>query len=596
MLLAGTVGLVHAEPRGTNAKPTPAFVLVIQAPDDQRELLEKHLELRRFADQSDLSDGEIRRLTENARRDSRQLLATQGYFSPEITLEQEDSDVYPGQRRLIMKVVPGEPTRVTKVSIDFAGPIADNPQDRPQRETIQRGWSLRSGDRFTQNAWNNAKQTAVRDLVKRRYPTGQISYSLADIDPETHSAQLEVTLDSGPAFRIGELVVQGADRYDADLAARLAQLVPGEIYDQNLLLDAQIKLGESGYFDSVVLTLDTTGDPNAAPVLVQVSEAKKQKLVLGVGANTDVGLRLTAEHTHHKVPGIGWRAISKLELDQKKQFISTDLLAPPDEHNWRWLAAAKLEREQQVSFLVESLELRAGRSQSTSKRDRMYYLLYDAARNSGTNAPPAASALSANTAWTWREFQGLPFPTAGQGLNLEMGVGSTLDGDYSPFARGMARWLSYLPLGKSPRGLPGSGSAGRLALRAELGAVVASPSANLPTPLLFLTGGDNTVRGYAYESIGVQTPGGQTASGRYMAVGSIEWQRPITINGRQTDWESSVFVDAGSVANTPGELSPQYGAGFGVIWNSPVGPLKADLAWGFATRKLRLVLAVGFKF
>ena len=50
------------------------------------------------------------------------------------------------------------------------------------------------------------------------------------------------------------------------------------------------------------------------------------------------------------------------------------------------------------------------------------------------------------------------------------------------------------------------------------------------------------------------------------------------------------------MADTPGELSPQYGAGFGVIWNSPVGPLKADLAWGFATRKLRLVLAVGFKF
>ena len=89
---------------------------------------------------------------------------------------------------------------------------------------------------------------------------------------------------------------------------------------------------------------------------------------------------------------------------------------------------------------------------------------------------------------------------------------------------------------------------------------------------------------------------GAVSPGRYLASGSMEWQRPITINGRRSDWETAVFVDVGAVANTPSALRPDVGAGVGAIWNSPVGPLKADLAWGFATHKLRLVLAVGFKF
>ena len=592
----GGPAVAQGKSPSSEVRRAPAFVVEIEAPDDVRTLLESHLELRRFADQPDLTEGEINRLMSLARRNSQELLATQGYFSPELELLREPPAVEGAPERLVLRVQPGEPSRVTDVKIAFEGPITDDPLDRAQREAIQRDWPLRVGDRFTQGAWEGAKQKALRELVSRRYATGSIVQSLADIDPETHSARLNITLQSGPPFRIGELIVQGSDRYDSNMATRLTQLYTGEMYDQRLLLDAQKKLGESGYFDSVFLTLDTTGDPQAAPVVVQVRETKAQKLVLGIGANTDVGVRFTVEHTHHKVPWLGWRAVTNLNLDEKKQFLSTDLLAPPDARNWRWLAAGKIQREQLPSYLVNSIELRAGRSQSSDLLDRKYYLLYQDARNDGTNAPPAASALSANTGWTWRAFEGLPFPTGGHGFNLDVGIGATLGSDHSPFARGLARWQAYIPLGRTESGLPGTPPAGRIAARAEVGAVVANARANLPTTLLFLTGGDNTVRGYAYESIGVLSSNGQTNGGRYLAVGSLEWQRPITIDGRRSAFESAIFIDAGAVANTPSALRPDIGAGVGIIWNSPVGPLKADLAWGFATRKPRLVLAVGFKF
>jgi translocation and assembly module TamA len=125
---------------------------------------------------------------------------------------------------------------------------------------------------------------------------------------------------------------------------------------------------------------------------------------------------------------------------------------------------------------------------------------------------------------------------------------------------------------------------------------VNNPNA-IPFTQLFLAGGDNSVRGYEWQSIGVTRDGEITAeSGRYLATGSVEWQRPIVVNGLLTDWESAVFVDTGAVANEPNALDFKVGVGVGARWKSPIGPLQADLAYGVAVQKLRLHLSVGFVF
>jgi len=133
-------------------------------------------------------------------------------------------------------------------------------------------------------------------------------------------------------------------------------------------------------------------------------------------------------------------------------------------------------------------------------------------------------------------------------------------------------------------------------VRLEGGAVIARSEARIPDTQLFLTGGDNTVRGYSLRSIGTRLPTGQTTAGRYLAVGSVEWQRPITIDNRLTEWESTLFVDAGAVADQPGNLKPRVGVGTGARWRSPVGPLQMDVAYGVTPRRLRLHLSVGFTF
>ena len=603
-LIAGTSSALQAQtpikpvdtaPLSTSA--TTAFSLTIEAPPEIRALLEQHLELRRYQSLSDLSDNELLRLMNAAQQDTQDLLGTQGYFAPDIQMEREGA-ANDAPRRVTLRVKPGEPTLVSAVQLEFTGPIASDPGSLALRRKIEAAWSLRAGTRFTQTGWDKAKQQTLLALQRQRYPTGRITTTLADIDPLTRQARLSVTLNSGPPYQLGALTILGAERYGMELITRLTRLQVGADYDQAQLEEAQQRLVDSGYFDTVFVSLDTSADPQSAPVRVQLRESLLQKLVLGLGASTDSGARLTAEHTHHRLPLIGWRAVSKLALDRDTRTLSTELTAPPDAGNWRWVTAAQVQNQLVGSFDVSSQLLRAGRSQYGQQFDRNYYLQYDRAQTAATETTPTtvADSLSVNYAVTRRNFDSPTNPANGWGVGAEVGGGSTLGQQRDPYSRLLTRWIAYVPLGSTPDDGSAKTLSGRLSLRAQAGAVLARDGATLPSTQLFLTGGDTSVRGYGLREIGVTLPDGQTTAGRYLAFVSVEWQRPLIGFSQLKDWESTVFVDAGAVADKPGDLQAKVGVGIGARWKSPVGPLQIDLAYGVAVERLRLHLNVGFTF
>jgi translocation and assembly module TamA len=575
----------------------PAFELEIDAPEAIRNLLNTHLDIKRYREVDDLSDNELRRLMQVAQEDSRALVGTAGYFSPEIQAELDISPI--GRRRTVkLTVVPGDPAIVSEVKLTFIGAIAQDPSTQRQREQIQNDWSLRNGMRFTQDRWDAAKLQALRQLTIERFPSGQLGTSLADIEPATSLAHLSVTLDSGPGYRLGELQIKGLERYDADLVTRLARLPLGADYDQQDLIDAQQRLASSGYFDSAYVALDTSGDPENAPVVVQLREGKLKKIVLGLGISTDSGPRLSVEHTNHKLPWLGWRALSKISLDNETRVISMELTAPPDMDNWRWITSGQIQSQNTSGVDVTSQRLRGGRRQDSERIDRSYYLEYDRADTaSSTDAlPTAAQSLSANYAFTLRSFDSMPFPSSGWGLGIEIGGGVTLGSRHDPFSRVLTRGRYYFSLADSNDNAASQARSGRIVLRAEGGAVTAKEGISLPSTQLFLTGGDSTVRGYSYRELGVTQASGVVAPGRYMVNGGLEWQSPLISNGQVTAFEGALFVDAGGVADAPSNLTLKVGVGAGVRWKSPIGPLQIDLAYGLDTRRLRLHMNVGFNF
>ncbi len=539
----------------------------------------------------------MNRLLAAAQLDVQHLMQTLGYFSARVYATSTESPQNAAARRhVVIAVEPGLPVKIANITVDFIGEITHDETAQTQRRSIAERATLSPGTTFTQAAWDTIKTQALRQLTSQRYPNGAIATSRADIDPQARTATLKVVLDSGPLFKLGSLQITGLQRFDSELVTRLARLTPGAPYDQGQLLEAQQRLVESGFFDSVFVAIDTEGAPNHAPVKVELREAKLQKIVLGVGANTDGGLRLSAEHTHHKVPGINARAVSKLSLDRTTKSLASELTSPPDETGTQWVTSVLFQSQVSGSFDVDSQRYRLGRSQMGDRVDRNYYLQFDNAKKYGDGLSSTASALTVNYAWTQRNFDSLPFPSSGYGLGAELGGGITLQNTRQPFLRAQIKWVNLWPLGGTVADAQARRQTGRIALRAEAGVVLAREGAELPATQLFLTGGDTSVRGYGFRAIGAEAINGTITPGRYMAAGSIEWQRPIVVNDRPTDWESTVFLDTGAVADTPGSLVAKVGVGAGVRWKSPVGPLQIDLAYGLAAKELRLHLSVGFTF
>ncbi|PUE39786.1 hypothetical protein B9Z50_13820 [Limnohabitans sp. Bal53] len=589
-----TLAQTTSTPANLSANPSPAtpqaFGLEVRSSNEGiRDFLTQHLNLQRYRSLSDLDEMELARLLRDADVQARELLGTLGFFKPTLSWSQDKSgkNASIGNLGLVLvDVDPGPAARVSELQWQWLGDVADDTEARAQLKAIEQQWALPVGATFSQDAWSQAKNQALRQLLAERYPWGRILHSLALVDEPNNQVRLWLTLESGPAVRLGALQISGAEKYKVTQVERLALLPVGQVYRQNDLLEAQQRLVSSGFYDSVFVSLDAEGSPAQAPVKIELKESLRQKWVLGLGVRSDSGARVSAEHTHHSVPGLRWRSVSKLSVDKDLQSLSLDLLAPPDSSLWRLNTSVQFEQEKRGDFQVNSQRWRAGRIQLGERIDRSYFAQYDAARQQG-DGQGALESVSGNLAGTWRNFDSLPFPSRGQGVGLELGAGVTLGPDREPYVRWRAKGLALLPLGRT---------SGRLAMRAELGSVISRDTSSLPTTQLFLTGGDNSVRGYAPNSIGVQQDDGLTVAGRYLALASLEWQQPIRWRSQRTDWESAVFVDAGAVANDTGQLQPQIGYGAGARWRSPVGPVRIDLAYAQALHQLRLHLSVGFTF
>ncbi len=578
---------VLALPSGVGAA-SPSFALVVVAPQAVRSLLMEHLELGRYREVSDLDEAELTRLLALAERDTRRLLGTLGLFNPRIDIAQDNAVQPP---RITLTVDPGPATVVSQARIDFEGEIATTSQgDASRRAAVRTGWGLRTGQRWTQADWDSAKASALRTLVARRYLRGRIAHSEAVIDAQAGRAELGLRLDSGPTFLLGPLQVIGVQRYDPRLVPRLTRLAPGEVYDEDRLTQAQMRLAGSGYFDSAFLYIDPESDPQAAPVEVRVREAPLQRLDLGLGLTTDRGPRAWLEHRHQRVPGIEWRAVTRLELERIAPRAQTEWTAIPDENGWRWGVLASTERLRDGAQITQAQRLRVGRLRTDEPISRHGYLQLDRAhlRNTEGQAPATlgdGSALAAHYLWSRHTLDRLGRPTPGHQLGLELGLGVTLDGPRGLFQRTVLRGIQLVPL-----------THGRLQLRAEGGWVLSQATTRVPSTQLFRTGGDASVRGYGYRDIGAERPGLPVSAGRYLAVGSIEWQRPLRGGGEASPWEQALFIDTGLVADRDSARRASVGVGAGLRYASPVGPLRVDLAYGLRARRVRLHLSVGVTF
>jgi translocation and assembly module TamA len=403
------------------------------------------------------------------------------------------------------------------------------------------------------------------------------------VDVASRGVRLEAVADSGPLFHIGALHIEGLERYDESAVRNLARYVPGAPYSETQIADFQDRLQKAGLFESAVVEVDTdAAHADAAPVRVRVRELPLQQATVGAGISANTGPRLSLEHVHRRPFGIQATAKNKFELGRDLKSWEGELMSHPLADEYRNLLAAGISRLDTAEQILTSSHLRAGRTQDLGRFERTYYveLLSDTTRTPAGESRSSAGSLNYN--WVTRRLDSVLLPTRGYTASAAVAAGYALSSPErnGPFGRALARITGYVPFGDSWYGQ----------WRLEAGQVFAKLDVGVPDSLLFRAGGDDSVRGYAYRSLGPLV-NGVLASGHVLFTSSAEIARPVSPKLPAVWW--ALFVDAGQAAERWGQLDPSLGYGVGVRWRSPVGPLRVDLAYGQDVHKVRLHFSVG---
>ena len=505
-----------------------------------------------------------------------EILSTEGYFEPRL-------DFKPHGKTLRLKVEAGPRTRIRNLDIVIEGDLVPE-----RRQQLLDSWPLKQGMPFRQADWNRAKQAMLSQLLAADFRGASLDDSRAEIDVPAQAADLKLVYTAGAAYRFGPLQIRGLERYDSDLIERYNYFVtPGEHYSETALASLQAALQGSGYFASVQISTvpeEAYADEKGQlilPVHLRVRERAPHRVSFGAGVSSNTGARVEAVYSTTDLAWQAWKLNTGLRLEERRQTLYADIFLPPAQGRYLPSLGMAIERSDIANLQTDRRAFSIQRAQKRGSIDSKYSLNWEQEdKQPWGGIATQSKALVPDTQWTWHRLDSILNPRDGQALQVKLGIASKAALSDQDFVRGYARYQHYLPMGERDT----------LGLRAEVGYTFASSKSGIPETYLFRAGGTNSVRGYAYNSLGVRD-GEAVVGGRYMTTASLEYTHWF-----EGDWGMAMFVDAGNVVDDLADARLKYGVGSGVRWRSPAGPIALDLAWGEESKTPRLHFSLAIPF
>jgi translocation and assembly module TamA len=290
---------------------------------------------------------------------------------------------------------------------------------------------------------------------------------------------------------------------------------------------------------------------------------------------------MQAKWTDRQFLGEDWLLQPELRIDRLTQTISTDLYFPQWQNGWLPSLGGHYERTDISGEVNNRIRTDAKITSPDKRNEKTWTASYLTERQEIADVQTNyRRAMIGTFGYTMRRFDNLVSPRRGYAASIELSAGPAGVENKSNIARVVlgSVWLS--PIERELQ----------LKLRGQFGRVTGAGRQDIPSELLFRTGGDQTVRGYAFESLGVED-NGAIVGGRVMAVASAEltwWFMP--------EWGASIFQDAGNATDSLEGFRFDQGTGIGARWHSPVGTVNLDLAYGHEVHAMRVHFSIGHGF
>ncbi len=509
----------------------------------------------------DLSEGDLRTLQAAKRTVLKQTrLASQalGYYQTQIVLRISEGD----EPVLHVEVERGDPVRLRTVNIQVKGEAAELPAF-----TVADDKRLQVGARLDHSAYDDVKSMLQNQALRFGFFAAEFKQSEILIDPQIGTADINLVFDSGPRYRLGEVHFSEQAKIDPELLQRLLPFTPGTPYSSALVARLSQNLQSTGYFQQVrVDAVGTADGPLDIPVEVSLEAIKPRTLSVGLGFSTDVGPRGRFGWERHRVNSHGHKLGFDSEISQPRQNISAWYqipLAAPLTDYVRF--SSGYQREELVDADSRLINLAVQwHARLPSEWLRVISLRWEQEDyDFGSGSKDGRSNFL---------MPGIGYSVLRSDSPLDPSQGYRLQWDVRGAKQGFIADADVLHVTALARGLLTFADNHRLLGRAQIGAIGTNNYSKVPPSLRFFAGGDQSVRGYDYQTLSPRDAQGNREGGRYMFAGSLEYQYSIAER-----WRVATFVDQGNAFNSLTDTM-NTGVGFGLRWVSPVGPLRLDLA------------------
>ncbi|QEY59184.1 outer membrane protein assembly factor [Pseudomonas sp. C27(2019)] len=509
----------------------------------------------------ELAEGDRRTLQAAKRAVQKQArLASQalGYYQAQIVVRISEGD----EPVLHVEVERGDPVRLRTVNIQVRGEAAELPAF-----TVADDKRLEVGARLDHSAYDDVKSMLQNQALRFGFFAAEFKQSEILIDPQIGAADINLVFDSGPRYRLGEVHFSEHAKIDPELLQRLLPFTPGTPYSSALVARLSQNLQSTGYFQQVrVDAVGTAEGPLDIPVDVVLEPIKPRTLSLGLGFSTDVGPRGRLGWERHRVNQSGHKLGFDSEISKPRQNISTWYqipLAAPLTDYVRF--STGYQREELVDADSRLINLGVQwHARLPSEWLRVISLRWEQEDyDFGSGSKDGRSSFL---------MPGIGYSVLRSDSPLDPNQGYRLQWDVRGAKQDFIADADVLHVTALARGLVTFADKHRLLGRAQIGAIGTNSYSKVPPSLRFFAGGDQSVRGYDYQTLSPRDAQGNREGGRYMFAGSLEYQYSIAER-----WRVATFVDQGNAFNSLTDTM-NTGVGFGLRWVSPVGPLRLDLA------------------
>jgi translocation and assembly module TamA len=552
----------------------------------ESEAVKKALEIPQDLIKEGVVDEEwLKRLERQGPQRIREALEPFGYYKPDVIvrLEVSNEDSY----RFLVAVKTGEPVLIKAIQIIVQGPGAS--EDTIQ--TMIAEFPLRRGERLRQDIYEEAKNNLLKKAINIGYLDAAYSKHSIRIALSQLSAEIDLIFETGPRYYFGDISFTSQTGFYDPFLTRYLSFKRGEAYSQEKISQTQVNLVSSDRFKMVTINgkKDEAKD-NHVPIEITLVPLKQKRVKFGIGYGTDTGIRGSIRYQDFNILGTGQFFDMELKLSEIFQGVGARYIFP-SKIDVKSLASIKLgwEHEKTSDKTIEFLALEGaltrtfGNKEKTVGKEKLgsIYLRLQQEDSEAGNEKTKTFLVMPGAQFSHHQYDNVIRPTKGFRYNLELRGTDQFMGSETGFLQFLGRGEYLIPL---PYGFS-------ISTRMQVGATTENePAEDLPISVRFFAGGDTSVRGYKYQSLGPTDASGDVVGGRHLLYGSIELERII---GK--DWGVAAFYDTGNAFNAWSRIDLAQGAGIGARYYTPIGPIRLDVARQIGVKKpdYRIHLVVG---